>query len=176
MKTITITILLIILAITSALSQDISGDWSGDTKKGDKLITFVFKISQENSKYSATMNVPTFRISGIKPSATTFTSGKLIIDGSNVGMSYIGVYNNEAQQFEGSYKEGGIELVLNLNKGAVKILDSRSPQEPVKPYPYYEEEVIFKNTEANIFSNGFKRNFKLDFKKNLNNIKSTLLV
>jgi hypothetical protein len=87
MKTITITILLIILAITSALSQDISGDWSGDTKKGDtkrgdKLITFVFKISQENSKYSATMNVPTFRISGIKPSATTFTSGKLIIDGS----------------------------------------------------------------------------------------------
>jgi hypothetical protein len=80
------------------------------------------------------------------------------------------------QLFEGSYKEGGIELVLNLNKGAVKILDSRRPQEPVKPYPYYEEEVIFKNTEANIFSNGFKRNFKLDFKKNLNNIKSTLLV
>ena len=150
MKTITITILLIILAITSALSQDISGDWSGETKRGDKLITFVFKITQENSKYSATMNVPTFRISGIKPSATTFTKGQLIIDGSNVGMSYVGVYNNEAQQFEGSYKEGGVELVLNLKKGAVKIVDSRRPQEPVKPYPYYEEEVVFKNTEANI--------------------------
>ena len=24
------------------------------------------------------------------------------------------------------------------------------PQEPVKPYPYYEEEVVFENTEANI--------------------------
>tara|TARA_R110002049_G_scaffold212324_1_gene383319 strand:+ start:154 stop:1548 length:1395 start_codon:yes stop_codon:yes gene_type:complete len=150
MKTITITILLIILAITSALSQDITGDWSGKTKRGDKEITFVFNIEQENSMYSTTMNVPTFRVSGIKPSVTTFTNGKLVIDGSNVGMNYIGVFNKDTQQFEGTYKEGGVELVLNLKKGAVKIADSRRPQEPVKPYPYYEEDVVFKNTEAKI--------------------------
>ncbi|WP_299109968.1 S9 family peptidase [uncultured Winogradskyella sp.] len=150
MKTITITILLIILAITSALSQDITGDWSGKTKRGDKEITFVFNIEQENSMYSTTMNVPTFRVSGIKPSVTTFTNGKLIIDGSNVGMNYEGVFNIEAQQFEGTYKEGGVELILNLKKGAVKMADSRRPQEPVKPYPYYEEDVLFKNIEAKI--------------------------
>jgi alpha/beta superfamily hydrolase len=150
MKTITITILLIILAITSALSQDITGDWSGKTKRGDKEITFVFNIEQENSMYSTTMNVPTFRVSGIKPSVTTFTNGKLVIDGSNVGMNYEGNFNIETQQFEGTYKEGGVELILNLKKGAVKIADSRRPQEPVKPYPYYEEDVVFKNTEDKI--------------------------
>ena len=150
MKTITITILLILLAITTVLSQDISGNWNGTTKRGDKEITFVFKIKQENATYSTTMDVPTFRIAGIKPSATTFTNGKLIIDGSNVGMNYTGVFNTEAQQFEGIYKEGGIEMVLNLKKGTIKIEDSKRPQEPVKPYPYYEEEVIFKNNEANI--------------------------
>ena len=69
-------------------------------------------------------------------------------------MTYVGVFNNEAQQFEGTYKEGGIEMVLNLKKGAVKIVDSRRPQEPVKPYPYYEEEVVFKNTEAKITLTG----------------------
>tara|TARA_R110002126_G_C10451250_1_gene499616 strand:+ start:1401 stop:2129 length:729 start_codon:yes stop_codon:yes gene_type:complete len=150
MKTITITILIILLSITSALSQEISGDWSGETKRGDKLITFVFKIEQENSKYSTTMSVPTFRVSGIKPTATTLTNGKLIIDGSNVGMSYVGVFNTEAQQFEGTYKEGGVELVLNLKRGAIEIVDLRRPQEPAKPYPYYEEEVVFKNIEAKI--------------------------
>tara|TARA_R110002033_G_scaffold38831_1_gene78355 strand:+ start:7462 stop:8856 length:1395 start_codon:yes stop_codon:yes gene_type:complete len=150
MKTITITILLITLAITSALSQDITGDWSGKTKRGDKEITFVFNIEQENSMYSTTMNVPTFRVSGIKPSVTTFTNGKLIIDGSNVGMNYEAVFNIEAQQFEGTYKEGGVELILNLKKGAVKMADSRRPQEPVKPYPYYEEDVLFNNIEAKI--------------------------
>jgi pimeloyl-ACP methyl ester carboxylesterase len=150
MKTITITILLILLAITTARSQDISGHWNGTTKRGDKEITFVFNIKPENAMYSTSMNIPTFRIAGIKPSATTFTNGKLIIDGSNVGMNYTGVFNTEAQQFEGTYKEGGIEMVLNLKKGTIKIEDSKRPQEPVKPYPYYEEEVVFKNNEANI--------------------------
>ena len=150
MKTIVAFVIAFIISIVNAFSQDISGDWSGETKRGDKLITFIFKIKQENAEYSTTMDVPTFRISGIKPSITTFTNGKLIIDGSNVGMNYIGVFNTKAQQFEGTYKEGGIEMVLNLKKGAVKIVDSKRPQEPVKPYPYDEEEVIFKNIEANI--------------------------
>ena len=139
-----------ILSIVSAYSQDISGDWSGTAKRGNKEITFVFNIEQENSTYSSTMSVPTFRISGIKPSATTFTNGTLIVDGSNVGMNYEGVFNNKAQQFEGTYKEGGIQMILNLKKGAVKTEDLRRPQEPVKPYPYYDEEVVFENTEAEI--------------------------
>jgi pimeloyl-ACP methyl ester carboxylesterase len=150
MKTLIAAVIVFIVSTTSIFSQDITGDWSGKTKRGDKLITFVFKIELENSKYATTMSVPTFRVSGVKPSTTTFTKGKLIIDGSNVGMRYVGIFNNETQQFEGTYKEGGIELKLNLKKGAVKIEDLRRPQEPVKPYPYYEEEVVFKNTEAQI--------------------------
>ena len=150
MKTIATFAIAFILSIVSAYSQDISGDWSGTAKRGNKEITFVFNIEQENSTYSSTMSVPTFRISGIKPSATTFTNGTLIVDGSNVGMNYEGVFNNEAQQFEGTYKEGGIQMILNLKKGAVKTEDLRRPQEPVKPYPYYDEEVVFENTEAEI--------------------------
>ena len=150
MKTVLTLIIVFIVSIASVFSQDISGDWSGEAKRGDKLIDFIFKIKQENGSYSSTMDVPTFRVSGIKPSATTFTNGNLTIDGSNVGMSYVGIFNSETQQFEGTYKEGGIEMVLNLKKGAVKISDSRKPQEPVKPYPYYEEEVVFENIEAKI--------------------------
>jgi hypothetical protein len=150
MKTIATFAIAFILLIVSAHSQDISGDWSGTAKRGDKEITFVFNIEQENSKYSTTMSVPTFRVSGIKPTTTTFTNGTLIIDGSNVGMNYEGVFNNEAQQFEGTYKEGGMEMILNLKKGAIRTEDLRKPQEPVKPYPYYNEDVVFENTEAKI--------------------------
>ncbi|WP_242155704.1 alpha/beta hydrolase family protein [Aestuariivivens sediminis] len=151
MKTIAFAFL---LSILNVYSQDISGDWSGTAKRGDKLITFVFNIELENATYSTTMSVPNFRISGIKPSATTFTNGALIIDGSNVGMSYEAEFNNELHQFEGTYKEGGLVMPLNLKKGAVKIVDQRRPQEPVKPYPYYEEEVVFKNSEANVLLAG----------------------
>ncbi|WP_439132325.1 alpha/beta hydrolase family protein [Polaribacter sp.] len=150
MKTIISITLILTLSIASVFSQDISGDWSGKTKRGDKEITFIFNIKQENGKYSAIMNIPTFRISGMKPAVTTFTNGKLTIDGSNLGMSYIADFNSELQQFEGHYKEGGIEMALNLKKGALEVADQRRPQEPVKPYPYYEEEVMFPNKEANI--------------------------
>ena len=150
MKTIIVFAIVVTMSIVSAFSQDISGDWNGEAKRGEKLITFVFKIEKENSKYSSTMSVPTFRVSGIKPSTTTFIDGKLLIDGSNVGMNYKGIFNMESQQFEGTYKEGGLEMILNLKKGAIKIEDLRRPQEPVKPYPYYEEDVVFKNIEAKV--------------------------
>jgi len=150
MKTIITLSITFLLSIVYAYSQDISGDWNGIAKRGDKEITFVFNIEEEGATYSTIMSVPTFRVSGIKPSATTFTNGKLIVDGSNVGMNYTGVFNNDNQQFEGTYKEGGIEMMLNLKKGTVKTEDDRRPQEPVKPYPYYEEDVVFKNLEAKV--------------------------
>lgn len=140
----------ITVTITSVFSQDISGVWHGKAKRGVKEITFVFNIKKENSIYSTTMSVPTFRVSGVKPTATTFTNGKLIIDGSNVGMYYEGIFNNETKQFKGNYKEGAIELVLNLKKDPLETADLKRPQEPVKPYSYYEEEVVFKNKEAKI--------------------------
>ncbi|MDD7914025.1 alpha/beta hydrolase family protein [Polaribacter ponticola] len=150
MKKILAFVIVFTLSNISLFSQDISGDWSGIAKKGSKEITFVFKIKHENSKYLSTMSVPTFRVSGIKPTTTTFANGKLIIDGSNVGMKYEGSFNSKANQFEGIYKEGGVELLLNLKKGSIKIDEAKRPQEPIKPYPYYEEEVVFKNNEANI--------------------------
>ena len=150
MKSVLAVIAVFALSIVSLFSQDINGDWSGKTKRGDKLITFVFNIKQENSSFSTTMNVPTFRVSGVKPAKTTFIDGKLVIDGSNLGMRYEGEFNKETQQFEGTYKEGAIVLNLNLKKGAIKVVETKRPQEPTKPYPYYEEEVVFKNETANV--------------------------
>lgn len=154
MKTFIAFILITSISILSAFSQDISGSWSGKTKRGEKELTFIFTIKNEKNTYSSTMAVPTFRIDGVKPTATTFKNGKLVIDGSNVGMHYEGLYNKDLEIFEGTYKEGAIVLPLNLKKGAVKIADSRRPQEPVKPYPYYEEEIIFENVAAKVALSG----------------------
>ena len=150
MKTFIAFIIVTSISIVSTFSQDISGDWSGKTKRGDKELTFVFTIKKQGNTYESTMAVPTFRVSGVKPKSTTYSNGKLIIDGSNVGMNYQGEFNKDSQQFEGTYKEGAIVLKLNIKKGIIKITDSKRPQEPIKPYPYYEEEVVFKNTEANV--------------------------
>ena len=154
MKTLIAFIIVVSFSIASTFSQDISGNWSGKTKRGDKELTFVFTIKKQGDTYESTMAVPTFRVSGVKPKSTTYSNGKLIIDGSNVGMNYQGEFNKDTQEFEGTYKEGAIVLPLNLKRGEVKIADSRRPQEPVKPYPYYEEEVTFENIEAKVSLSG----------------------
>ncbi|MBG7631552.1 MAG: alpha/beta fold hydrolase, partial [Bacteroidetes bacterium] len=116
----------------------------------NKEILFVFLFEKNQEIYNTTMAVPTFDVSGIKPKATTFKNGLLSIDGSNVGMKYEGILNETTQQIEGSYTEGGAVLSLVLKKGNPKMATAKRPQMPIKPYPYYEEEVVFENTEANI--------------------------
>jgi pimeloyl-ACP methyl ester carboxylesterase len=155
MKTIIITIFLIMLAITSALSQDLSGVWHGNTKTPDgKEILFVFLFEKNQEIYNTTMAVPTFDVSGIKPKSTSLNEGKLTIDGSELGMTYEGVWNETTNQIEGTYTEGGVKLVLTLIKGNPKMATLKRPQKPTKPYPYYEEEVVFENSESNIILAG----------------------
>ncbi len=151
MKALITTILLMAFSIMNILSQDISGVWHGIAKSPDnKEILFVFLFENTRNGLVSTMAVPAFDVSDVKPKTTTFKNGKLSIDGSNVGMKYEGTLNETTQQITGSYTEGNTLLSLVLIKGNPEMPKINRPQEPVKPYPYYEEEVVFENTEANV--------------------------
>jgi len=155
MKTLIIKTFLIVLTAMNALSQDISGVWHGSAKNPDnKDILFVFLFENTQNGLSSTMAVPTFDISNIKPKTTTFENKKLNIDGSNVGMKYEGILNETTNLIEGTYTEGGVLLALTLKKGNPEMPRINRPQEPVKPYSYYEEQVMFENTEAGIKLSG----------------------
>jgi pimeloyl-ACP methyl ester carboxylesterase len=151
MKFITITILLIILGITTAFSQDIAGVWHGNAISPDgKEILFVFFFEKNQDTYRSTMAVPTFDVSGIKPKSTSLKEGKLSINAPELGMKYEGVWNEKTNEIEGIYTEGAAKLGLTLKKGNPKMAKLNRPQKPVKPYPYYEEEVVFENTKADV--------------------------
>jgi pimeloyl-ACP methyl ester carboxylesterase len=155
MKTILSTILLIVLAITSSFSQDLSGVWHGNAKTpDDKVILFVFLFEKNQDKYTATMAVPTFNVSGVKPKSTVLEQGHLKIEDAGLGMTYDGIWNEASNLIEGTYTEGGVKLLLSLKKGNPKMPKNNRPQEPVKPYPYYEENVKFNNTDAGVTLSG----------------------
>ena len=155
MKTVLIATFLIVFSIINTLGQDLSGVWHGVAKNPDnKEILFVFLFEKDKEIYKTTMAVPTFDVSGIKPKATTFTKGKLNISDSNLGIKYEGTLNETTKRIEGTYTERGVQLILNLKKGNPKMAAVKRPQLPIKPYPYYEEEVIFENTAASISLSG----------------------
>ena len=155
MKTLISTTILIVFFIITSFSQNLPGVWHGQSKTPDnKEITFVFLFEKKEGTYNTTMAVPTFNVSGIKPKSTFLKEGTLIIDGAELGMKYEGHWNETTNQIEGTYTEGGVNLVLTLKKGNPEIAKVHRPQEPIKPYPYYEEKVNFNNTEAGISLSG----------------------
>ncbi len=155
MKIIIATLLLLILATASALSQNLTGVWHGNAKTpDDKDILFVFLFEKNGDAYTTTMAIPTFNVDGIKPKSTSLKEGILIINASELGMKYEGTWNETTNLIEGTYNEGNVKLLLNLKKGNPKMPKINRPQEPLKPYPYYEEDVTFNNTEAGILLSG----------------------
>jgi pimeloyl-ACP methyl ester carboxylesterase len=155
MKTILTTILLIILSTSNSFSQDLSGVWHGNAKTPDgKDVLFVFLFEKNQDKYTATMAVPTFNVSGVKPKSTVLEQGHLKIEDAGLGMTYDGFWIEASELIEGTYTEGGVKLLLSLKKGNPKMPKNYRPQEPEKPYPYYEENVKFNNTDAGVTLSG----------------------
>lgn len=150
-----ITILFLVPSISS-FSQDITGKWSGIIESGKKenvVFNFTFEKSGEN--YATTIDIPAMRVDNLKPKATSFSNNTLLVDGENLGFKYQGFFNHNLQQIEGTFTEGLNSLPLVLKKVEREIENSfKRPQEPVKPYPYKEEEVVFENEEAGIKLSG----------------------
>tara|TARA_R110002126_G_scaffold291790_1_gene458431 strand:- start:12231 stop:13631 length:1401 start_codon:yes stop_codon:yes gene_type:complete len=155
MKKIYITLALLLYSVLS-FSQDITGIWNGTVKLGeDKELNFIFNIKSIENEYITEFSIPSQRVTGLKPQKTTFNNGILLIDGANLGIKYEGKFNETSKQFEGKFAEGANTLPLNLKKGALKLEPKNNrPQEPAKPYPYNEEEVVFENEEAPVSLSG----------------------
>lgn len=147
-----LTSILTLIALTSCYAQDISGTWIGQVQiSNDKTLEFNFHITKDGESYTTIIDVPTNRVEGLKPKATTFIDKKLLVDGSNLGIKYEGVYDSDSQKITGNFNEGPntIPLTLEKSNSKPKITFNR-PQEPTKPYPYHEEEVRFENQSANL--------------------------
>lgn len=150
-----ITSLLLLFSI-STFSQDISGKWSGTIESGkSEPVVFNFTFEKNGGNYTTTIDIPAMRVENLKPKSTTFTDKKLLVNGENLGIKYEGVFNQDLQQIEGTFTEGVNELKLNLKKSEIKAENiAKRSQEPVKPYPYIEEEVTFYNKKEGISLSG----------------------
>lgn len=140
---------LIILAflISSHLSaQNVTGDWYGEVGGGNNKIQFIFHVTEGSEGLMTTMDIPGRNLMGIKTQKTTFENNQFHIDGRNFGFEYFGEYQADSVLLKGKFKEGAAEIPLNLSKEKSVLIEAKKrPQEPIKPYPYREEAVSFKN-------------------------------
>lgn len=138
-----------LLAMLSTFAQDISGSWHGTLSVQGMKLRLVFNISHSENGYSGTMDSPDQGANGIPLSSVSFENNVLTIKLNQGGIEYKGSPDN-AGNITGEFSQAGFKAPLDLSKKAEKTETVRKPQEPVAPYPYQSEEVVFENSKDEI--------------------------
>ncbi len=113
-------------------------------------LRIVFNISTSpNGSINASMDSPDQGVSGIPVETVGYKDGNLSLEAKTIRGSFEGVYKENNKTIEGVWKQAGSTFPLVLNK-TNKAPDTYRKQDPVKPYPYTEEEVVYENKEAGI--------------------------
>lgn len=147
MKSILI-LLLIITAPTALKAQDITGQWNGVLKVQGMQLRVVFNVIETEDGYSSTMDSPDQGVNDIPVSTTTFENPEIKFEVKNAGIEYTGELIED--KIIGTFKQGGQEFPMDLSRDEIEKVDVKRPQEPTEPYPYYSEDVTFKNSKADI--------------------------
>ena len=149
-----ILLLLFILASVSVstLAQDITGQWNGLLEVQGIKLRLVFNVNKTDGEYTSTMDSPDQGAKDIPVTTTTFEDPKIKFEIKKIGAEYTG----ELKEGEiiGTFKQAGQEFPLNLSREEIEKEEVKRPQEPTEPYPYYSEDVTFKNSKADISLSG----------------------
>ena len=143
-------LLLVLLFSTVLTAQDITGAWHGLlTFPGGKL-HITINISKSATGYSATMDSPDQKVKDVPITTINFMSNTLTFAIPQGQLDYKGELLNG--KFVGTFTQKNYPMPFTLGREELK--EAKRPQEPIKPYPYYEEAVTFKNEKAGITFEG----------------------
>lgn len=138
-----LSLLIYAICLCTLYGQEITGSWTGELDIQGNKLPLVFNIKQNGNELKSTLDSPMQGAKDIPITSTTFEKNELILNASNMGITYKGVLKNEL--IEGSFIQGSMSLPLILKR--IKSNESvlNRPQTPKSPFEYTIEEVTFKN-------------------------------
>jgi uncharacterized protein len=134
-----------------ATPSDIDGSWQGTIDTGAAKLRVVFHITNMQDGLMATMDSPDQGANGIPVTTVTRTGSTLVMELKQAGAKFEGKISTDLSTIDGAWTQGGGSVPLVLKHAtSVSLLERKRPQNPVRPYPYKEEEVTYKNQVAGI--------------------------
>jgi fermentation-respiration switch protein FrsA (DUF1100 family) len=123
----------------------------GSLDTGAVKLRVVFHIVNTEDGLTATLDSPDQGAKGIPTTSVTRNGANLAIEAKSIGGSFAGTISPDLSSIDGKWTQGGGTLPLLLKKVKDQSeLERKRPQNPVKPYPYREEEVSFNNKVENV--------------------------
>lgn len=148
MKHCIVTILTFLTTLT-VFGQDITGQWNGLLNVQGTQLRLVFNINKSDTGFKSTMDSPDQGAKDILVTTTSFENSTLKLTVANAKIEYEGVLGKD-NKIVGTFKQASHVFPMNLSREKIEKEKLVRPQEPTKPYPYYSEDVTFKNEKAGI--------------------------
>lgn len=148
MKHCIVTILTFLTTLT-VFGQDITGQWNGLLNVQGTQLRLVFNINKSDTGFKSTMDSPDQGAKDILVTTTSFENSTLKLTVANAKIEYEGVLGKD-NKIVGTFKQASHAFPMNLSREKIEKEKLVRPQEPTKPYPYYSEDVTFKNEKAGI--------------------------
>jgi hypothetical protein len=127
-----------------AAPSDIDGSWMGTLDAGAVKLRIVFKIVNTQDGLTAQLQSPDQSPVWIQASSVARSGSSVTITFSGIGVVYDGKIAADLTSIEGTFTQMGKPLPLAMKRIRDQAsLERPRPQNPVKPYPYREEEVTY---------------------------------
>jgi pimeloyl-ACP methyl ester carboxylesterase len=138
-------------AAKPAKPSDIDGDWLGTLDTGMGKLRLLLHLINTEDGLTATMDSLDQGANGLPVTSIARTGASLKFEMKGIGGAYDGTISADLSTFNGTWTQGGKSwpLAFKRVRNAAE-LELRRPQNPVKPYPYREEEVSYSNPTAKI--------------------------
>jgi len=136
-------------AAKPAVPSDIDGLWLGTLDAGATKLRLVLKIANGPDGLTASLQSPDQSQQWLPANSATRSGDSLNFTIESLGVVYDGKIDAGLNSIDGTFTQGGRPLPLALKRVKDQAeLETRHPQNPVKPYPYREEEVTYANKAA----------------------------
>jgi pimeloyl-ACP methyl ester carboxylesterase len=131
--------------------SDIDGTWMGTLDTGAFQLHIVFHIVTTADGLHADLESPDQSPGKLAASSVTRQASSLKIEVQRIGGVFEGKIAPDSKSIDGTWSQNGgsFPLLLKPVSGLAQ-LERRRPQNPMKPYPYREEEVSYDNKTQNV--------------------------
>jgi hypothetical protein len=127
----------------------LDGSWLGSLDTGALKLRIVFKIVTAANGVTAQLQSPDQSLTWLNATSITRNGDSLSIALKQLGVVYEGKIAADANSIDGTFTQMGNPLPLHLKRIKDQSeLELPRPQNPVKPYPYREEDVAYINKAA----------------------------
>ena len=134
-------ILLSAAVALAAQTPRFEGNWLGTLNAGPAKLRLALHLVPSPAGLAATLDSLDQNAMGL--AATAAVTGRAVtVEIAVVRASFEGTLSEDGRQISGTFRQGGAEFPLTFDK-VDKVPELRRPQDPVKPYPYDEEEVSY---------------------------------